>query len=230
MSQTRVPETIAEFNTYISTGNVYLQAGTPVTNLLRLGLTAGNGSDWSDAAELWADTYARYADPTTSTSIVKENLRHRMHDFKVFANPLLNIIAASPAATDADAAVFNLVLDRNHANPTHATTPITVTVMAEIGPLGTGDVIVTCRTSTDSKNASKLPEADSIQVSYKLDGAPPAGVDDGTHKEIFTRARFIMHLGSENAGKKLYVFLRWYNTKHPQLAGPWGQMIVTNLA
>src|SRR5205085_10753699 len=131
MSNSRVPTAIPEFNTYITNTNTYLHAGGPPTNLTRLGLSDDNGKDWDDYQKAWAELYLKYSNALTSTSIIKENVKHAMHDFKAFAQPLLNIIAASPEATDDDAAVFNLVLDKNHKNPSRPTTPISDTVMAE---------------------------------------------------------------------------------------------------
>ena len=54
MSGTRVPETIADFNSYINTTDDYLKApATPPTNATRLGLSAQNQTDWSDKRTYW---------------------------------------------------------------------------------------------------------------------------------------------------------------------------------
>lgn len=228
-STTRIPTVIAEFNAYIGNTHTYLQAGTPA-NYLRLGLTLADATAWSDATEEWAELYTNYINPLTSTSIIVEKIRNAMHDFRAIANPMLAVIAANPVATDDDAGVFNLVLNRNHHAPTHPTTPITATVMTEAKPIGGGDLLVTCRDMTDDSRASKNPQADSVQVAYKIDGTAPEGANDGTTKEIYTKARFLMHLGSENAGKKIYLYFRWYNTKHVNLAGPWSTLQTVHLS
>ena len=57
---------------------------------------------------------------------------------------------------------------------------------------------------------------------------PPASAEaEGLKAEISTRASFNLDAGSASSGKYLYIYLRWYNTKHPALAGPWSSMNTT---
>ena len=49
-------------------------------------------------------------------------------------------------------------------------------------------------------------------------------------KEIFTKSVFTFHMGVENVGKKMVAYLRWYNTKHPELAGPWSDVTLIVIA
>ena len=50
---------------------------------------------------------------------------------------------------------------------------------------------------------------------------------EGLKAEISTRASFNLDAGSASSGKYLYIYLRWYNTKHPALVGPWSSMHTT---
>lgn len=231
MSGNRVPETIAVFNSYIVTTDNYLQAlstgSTTIHNWERLGLSSANASDWHTFKQGWTDTlYPKYQDPLQSTSAVKKQVRDFMTDFKEFAIPLLNIMAASPNATSDDEEVFNFKIGR--AAPSHDTTPIEETVVFDAKPLGGGELKFTCRTASDTHRASLAPGADSVQLAYLI-------IDTGTEinvnpdeekmiKETVTKSSFIKHAGAGNVGKTMVTFARWYNTKHPELAGPWSAM------
>jgi hypothetical protein len=61
-------------------------------------------------------------------------------------------------------------------------------------------------------------------VFFKVGDPAPAHAADGTQTEMFPKATFTMHLGAANAGKKLYLFAQWYNSRQPELAGPVGAM------
>jgi hypothetical protein len=231
MSDSRIPPGIEEFNGYIGTTADYNIEGTPVNNGNRLGLSDDNITDWSAHRANWRDNlYPKHSSPVTKTSVVVRDVQDFMRAFRAFAQPLLNIIAASPATTNDDAAVYNVVRDSEHANPTHPITPIAENVMADARQIGGGQVEFTCRTSHDSKRASKAEGADSVQVAYIIGTTPPANINATTSKEVFTHAKFTFHAGAENAGNKLYIYMRWYNTKHPELAGPWSSLVTVILA
>ncbi len=235
MSNSRVPEAIPEFNAYINNTDDYLAAGTP-TNRERLGLSIQNGTDWNTKRVFWRDTlYPKYIDPLQSTSAVKEQVRNFMKEFSEFARPLLNIMVADPDATSDDETVFNFKIER--AEPTHSHSPITDSVVYETVSLNGGLVEFTCRPGHDSKHPSKHPDADAIQVAHQLQGGvgntpgpnpnpePPEGLPDPNTqamvKELFTKAVFIVNFGVLSKGKLALVYLRWYNTKRPELSGPW---------
>jgi hypothetical protein len=243
MGETRIPQTIPEFNDYINNTDDYLLAGTP-TNRERLGLSISNGTDWHDKRVFWRDTlYPKYIDPLQSTSAVKTQVRDFMADFRTFGNPLLNIMVADPDANSNDEAVFKFVI--TPAAPSTPTTPITDPVAYETMSLNGGLVEFVCRPAHDSKHPSKHPESDSIQLAYLLqenDGpaSPNPNPDPGgeipdpdtaaMQKELFTKAVFIKSFGVLSKGKLLICYLRWYNTKHPNLAGPWTGPFVVGIA
>ena len=222
----RIPDTIAEFNTYIDNTDDYQKAGTP-SNATRLGLSTQNSTDWSKKRQAWDTQYKKYIDPAQRTSVVTADLNKLMADFRTFALPLLNIVASSLVATNTDAQTFNVVLSTAHKKPSHPTAPIIAEIMADGHAVGGGDVDFKCRTSTDASRASIADGADCVQYAYKIGDPAPANPSDGTTKEISTKASFRFHAGK--TGVKMYVFFRWYNTKHPELAGSWGNMLTINL-
>lgn len=242
MSQTRVPEKISEFNTYINNTDTFLQAisSGSTTNWERLGLSSINAGEWNTRRIYWRDTlYPKYIDPLQSTTAVKETVRIFMEDFKEFAQPQLNIMAAGPNATSDDELVFNFKIGR--AAATHPTEPIAETVVFTVKPLGGGELRFTCRTATDSSRASIPEGADSVQVAFQImdkdtkpegegEGSLPNPDDGSMRRELFTKAQFTFEAGMANVGRLMVIYTRWYNTKHPKLAGPWSNVTAAVIA
>ena len=240
MSNSRITDSIPKFNDYINDTDDTLQAISSGTthNWERLGLTSTNASDWHDKRVYWRDTlYPKYSSPSQSTKIIKANVQVFMKNFRTFGNPLLDVMAASPNATEDDEITFNFKIGRAAAH--HSDTPIEGTVLFEAVQQGGGDFRFSCRTGNDGNHASLADGADTVQLAYKfINGGntpptPQPGGDDlptpedeGMQRDVFTKAIFIFHAGPTKVGKIMVVFARWYNTKHPHLAGPWSQVKV----
>ena len=234
MSNSRITDSIPKFNTYINDTDDTLQAisSGAIHNWERLGLTLANANDWHDKRVYLRDTlYPKYSSPAQSTALVKKEVHDFMDSFRTFGNPLLDIMAASPNANGGDEIIFNFKIGKAPAH--HPTTPIDITVVYEGTPLGGGDYKFSCRTPGDGGHGSMAPDADTIQLAYMFIGnskpIPPVdGSEDVPNPETpgmilcsFTKAIFTLHGGVANVGKSAVVYLRWYNSKHPDLAGPW---------
>jgi hypothetical protein len=130
----------------------------------------------------------------------------------------------------------------NRADPTHSTTPINDVVSVAVEHKGGSGLSFKC---TDSEGKAKAEGADSVQMAWMIiedDNAgppppPPGGGDDFPDaddkrmtREIFTKSHFVKHFGSENIKKRVVVFFRWYNTRHPALAGEWTEIMVIVIA
>jgi hypothetical protein len=223
----RIPRILSKFNQYINTVAAFLGAGTPTANGVRLGLSAAQitqaqtyQSQWHSTNPATPGVYDLHTNPNTRTKATTKSVQLLVKDFKIFFNPLLQQMASSPAITPSDRLILNIAAP--NPSKTKPQVPIANTVYFEAKPLGGGSLRVTCRVATDTKRASKPPGADVVQLSYKIgDPAPSSAMDASTTKENSTHASFILQLGSGSAGQKLYVYARWMDTKHPNLAGPW---------
>src|ERR1035437_7114194 len=117
---TRIPDSPKKFDPYITTSDDRLQATEPTSGnpyWQFLGLSSANATDWHNKRTFW-DTpitglYALYSNIPTSTKTVKGQVKQFIKDFHTFANPLLNLIAASPNAKKGEEDIFNLVLNVN---------------------------------------------------------------------------------------------------------------------
>lgn len=242
MANTRISQAIGPFNTYINNTDTFLQQISSGTthNWERLGLSNDNADEWHSKRLYWRDTlYPKYTDPLQSTKAVKDEVRNFMEEFREFGQPQLNIMAASANATSDDELVFNFKIGR--AAPVHHTEPIAETVEFSIKTLGGGDLRFTCRTASDSSRASIPDGADSVQLAYAIagkdtpannsgEGEVPTPNDPDMRRELFTKAQFTFQTGASNVGKRIIVFARWYNTKHPALAGPWSNITLSVIA
>lgn len=253
MSNSRIPDSITEFNDYINNTDTYqLQSdmiGPPpgTTHWQRLGLTLAESTEWTNRRVLWRDTlYPQYSNANTSTKVVKANVQLFMKGFRTFANPLLNRMAVSPNVRPADEQVFRFVANRD-------TTP---TGRGKINDLphpllqaiGGGEVKIKVRTLSDATRASRHPLADAVEVRWVV--LAPAAAGSGTPTpgtpssaavvipevpdncpNVFTsrKAFFTLATGPASKNKNLYCFFRWINTVTPANSGPWSNLFQTPL-
>ncbi|MDD2799065.1 MAG: hypothetical protein PHV20_10765 [Bacteroidales bacterium] len=229
----RIPRTIDLFDSYISTTSAYLLAGTPTNNGTRLGFSESEISGWNDINEKWTPVYNKYKDKKTGrTTAVKDQLLIFIDEAIEYDRTynLLDRIAVSLNVTVNDLETFNIkkgLLEKT--TRTIPTTAIKESVQPILIPFGGGTVTVKCYSST-SPRASIFGDADSVQYLYSVDTPVPESANTpGLIQGLSTRATFDLHLGTQNGGKRVYIFLRWYNTKHPELAGPWSDMQSTFL-
>ncbi len=226
----RVPGKISVFHEYIDNTNTRLQAINGATGnpyYVDYGIDAATAAEWSARRTNWyTKIHPAWSNPTTSTSIAKENVQAFIKSFRVFARPVLAKIMASGVAGNAEAQTFRFVLVRK--DPTMARTRIHKDCSAGFQSLGGGRYKIFCRSDKEEGRAHKVDGADSVQYAYTISPQQPKPSptpDDGTMTlAISTKAVFIKDLGVHNQANWLAIYFRWYNTKHPQLAGGWSPM------
>jgi hypothetical protein len=226
----RIPRKIDLFNQYISNTTPYFNTGTP-TNAERLGIRPEEVTQWIAIDTRWKPTYSLYSDKKNSrtTSVIEEinliitdliDLDHTYH--------LLDRIAASPNVNITDLETFNIkkgVLEKTTRSK--PTTPITELVVPALQPLGGGIISMKCRNHIGN-SASIIDGADSVEYNYCVGGTRPTSAESvGLKTGLSTKASFTLSLGAESAKEELFIFFRWYNTKHPELAGPWSSVQTT---
>ena len=229
MAQTsRIPRTIDPFHNYINSTSDHLEAGTPETNATRLGLSKEETDGWTAIKVKWNPLYDKYKDKETSrTTAIKNKLLLLIGDTISYDKDynFLDRISVSLNATVDDLSIFNI--KKGLLEKTTRTVPSTCireTVEPILQPFGGGNLTLKCYSSTSAR-PSIFGDADSVQYLYVVGTTPPESVNDpNLNLGLSTRAIFDLALGAENGGKRIYIFLRWYNTKHPELAGPWSDM------
>lgn len=224
----RIPRSMEGFNTYIINTNNHLLAGEPTTNAERLGILPTEMTQWTSFATDWSPLYSRYSDKKNSrTSAVIDEMRLINEDCIAFDqdNRILDRIASSPNVTVSDLSLFNIKRGlMQKSTRSVSTTPISEPVMAAMQPIGGGSFAIKCRSASGSR-ASIIAGADCVQFVYSVGDTPPTSAEStGLSKDISSKASFTLALGAANSAKYLYIYFRWYNTKHPELAGTWSAM------
>ena len=57
----------------------------------------------------------------------------------------------------------------------------------------------------------------------------PQNPDDGAKQEFYSGATHQFNFGADKEGKYLCVWSRWFNSKHPELAGDWNEMQIVRI-
>lgn len=225
---TRIPRNAEEFNPYIINTNAYLLAGTP-NNATRLGILPAETIQWTAFATAWTPQYLKYCDKKNNrTTLVKDQLMSMLYKCVEYdqTNHILDRIAASPNVTIADMEAFNIkkgVLQKQ--TRTVSLKSIDEPVVASVKSLDSGIFAIKCRHSEKTR-ASIFDDADTVQYSYLVGNKAPTSADDpGLTKEVSTKASFRLRIGADSTEQHLYIYFRWYNTVHPDLAGPWSSLI-----
>jgi len=227
----RIPRTIDKANIYFVNTTAYLQEGTPQRNGIRLGLLETEMAAWVDFYAEWAPLYLKYTDKeNTRTTTIKDNLLRILYEFINFdrRNHVLDRIAASPNATIYDLGKFNIrkgvAFKEIH---TVVTTPISEKITVALQPIGGGFIKIKCF-SISGKRPAIYEGADCVQFAYLVGDVPPESViAEGLMRDLSPRASFTLALGAENTKKSLYIYFRWLNTRHPELAGPWSVLHIS---
>jgi len=226
----RIPRGIDDCSQYLISTNKYLESGTP-SNAERLGVLPEEAVKWSGFTNRYLPLYLLYSDKKNSrTTAIKNQLLSIIDEVANFdqRSHLLDRIAASPNVTIADMSTFNIkkgVLQKTTRSV--ATTPLTNQVAAAIHPIGGGSVDIRCR-NLSGERASIEEGANCVQYAYTVGEKAPVSADaENLRRDISTRASFILALGSISSRQSLFIYFRWYNTKHPDIAGPWSALMTT---
>jgi hypothetical protein len=240
MSDTIIPREIDKFNTYIINTNARQLATNAVTGnpyWTDYGWVVAQSNayktNWHDQ---WVNTvYPKYIDPQTSTGIVKQDTHDFIAGFVGFMDTekLLEKIKASTIVSETDATIWNFVLER--AAPSGPPAKIMTEIFADITGRGHGVFDIHVRAASDASRPS-IPRdagADSVQFSYGISETAAAAITDPNSKllqrSISPKAHFEFEAGSENQGKWLVIYFRWYNTSYPAIAGDWSTMAVVSI-
>lgn len=223
----RITRSLDEAYPFIINVVAYLNTGAPTTNAVRLGWLATETAAFLALTTQYVQTYPKYADKKNSRTTAIKDLLHsilaKIRDMDKTYH-LWDRIAASPNVTIADLETFNIKSGSlQKMTRTVVAANMSETVNASITPIGGGTISVKCR--RNGGRASIIDGADSVQYLYVVGTEPPKSADDiFLTKEISTKAIFTLSLGSANSSKIVYMYFRWYNTRHPELSGPWSSM------
>lgn len=220
---TCIPFAPREFNSYILNTSTHLKGSAE-----RLGVEPSLVTAWDGFNARWTPLYEKYLDEFNSrtpavisqmTGIIEEV--HQFEDEK----HMIAKIAISPNVTAVDLEIFNINMGRRQSRSVPQT-PIKSQPLVVLKPIGGGTIDIRCYGA--GKRAAIIDEADCIQYRYAVGAIPPPSVEEASlQNEISSKAAFLLKAGAENEGIRLYIYFRWYNTRHPDIAGPWSSQYTT---
>jgi hypothetical protein len=228
-----IPRTIREFDNYIRNTNK-----RQLTNNTATGNPFWKDYNWSSAQstayknmhDKWVnEVFKAWRDPGLRTDIAKKAVPgfiRGLIDY-VKANKLIDKIKTCDVVANADANTWQFVLNRKKCSRKEDAIKQTAHGF-EVRETG-GRIMCKVRMyGVDGR--PRIPRedgADSVQYAWMMMDKrddPPADVDgDAYRKDISTKAIFHFEAGAKSIGRWMAIRFRWYNAKHPRLAGPWSE-------
>ena len=209
------------FSTYINRSIPYLD-----TNKVRLGIAAANITNAKAQLLLWNPLFANSQNPAVRTSAITADKTNLRKDIETQLRTIYDDIPES-ALTETDR--LTLTLKKRDTTPTPRP-KITTQPFAEMQPIGGGEIKVTVRVQNDGSRASIHPDADCIEMAYRIAGSPPASPEECEHTVTYTKAIHTLSFGVAEEGKRLYAYFRWKNDTDDAKSGPWGTLVQVIIA
>ncbi len=228
----RMPKSIPAFSVYLEGAVDYLLAGAPQTNADRLGLEEIDVQSLSDIRDRWLPLYQLYENKrNTRTSIITSQLHELMQETRDLDidRHILDRIASSPNATLIDLSTFNIKAGALAKKAQRLTDSLEARVLPDILQMSGGVLLIKCYNNLDLRRGI-VEGANSLEYRYRVSDEEPATADEeGLISGLSTKASFKLKLGQKSGNKQLHIFFRWYNTKYPELAGPWSNLFTVTI-
>lgn len=239
---TRISRNDSTFDQYLRNTTTALEGDLtnppPIPHWQRLLLSPAEFAEWLSFRNQWIVVYPKYTDKAQRTQSIKNQKNTLKKNFIVFAEPLLNRISGSNAMTADERITFNLkVPDRTPTSRPLIETSPSVLLRAKEGRR----IQVECRVIADSTRPSKHVECDVVEYRYRVAApvtapdptmpsppAPPTPGSPAAAQQVIGetgKAKFILQLAQNDAGKEFTIESRWKNSKESQKSGPWSAAV-----
>jgi hypothetical protein len=218
-----------ELTNYLTTTDTYLNTGNGgVLNYVRLGLVVSERNKWhSYAVTQWPELYNKSNDPNFRTpNIIAEKDELKLEIIE-FINPLLFRMAGSSQVTLADKNTLLLPAVKRTRKPR---LPIETAPNTSMSPMEGGTILVSNRVDKSEKRDKMHPDADALEMVFKIGGTPPTTPLECSGNFMSSKAKFIFQGGMENDGKKLFAYTRWVNLTDPSKTGPWSTLVMATIS
>ena len=221
MGKTRVPEDISGAVAFVKRTDNYFQKVIVPTTGHRLGIADAKVDEWHLKREEIEECYLIWCDDSKKSKPGNKLMRQLLKEFRAFARPLLNIIAASTIITTDDEGVFNLVADAHHKKPTRRMSIIQEQCYSVADGIGGGEMKNVVRTNNSSKRNHIFADATGFECAYTITDKPTTLSDPSNAvSKYFTKSKAIISLGANNKGKYMNHCERWVYGPNPNFNGP----------
>lgn len=236
--QSRIPRNFNKFVMYLEQTSAYLLQKSPLPftgfNWQRFHWTESELAMWQFFSKKASEYFSAYRNPSLRSTAIRDRLKNLRESTVQYNRKqcLLDRIASNPNQTVLnDFYVFNIRRGTSleKIRRSRPQSPIDEKIFFFLKPIGGAILMCKCWTQSRSGRPHRHRLADSIQVAFKTRSPAPKSYLDCPEKEIFRTAKFFIHLPMEEIGETIGVFVRWYNTKYPHLAGPWSGLHVATV-
>ncbi len=223
--RSRIPKGCYKTVAYIIRVDNYQQLAPVAPNPAngeRLGLTTMNVSDHHDMRVAIEKHYGFWSDETLKTTPVNKEMMRLIRAYRIFEQPLLDIVASSPNLTTRDETVYGLVGDGKRKKKKRRVGKMKEKCFANMSALGGGEMYDKVRTNGSSKRYHIFEDATGFECAYTLTDKPQMLVDpDNAKSKTFTKSKSILELGAGNGGRYINHCERWVYAPNTKLNGPW---------
>jgi hypothetical protein len=209
------PSKEADLNTYFNLAIPYL-----LNNATRLLVSPDNQNTLSVRLAAWNTAYPLSQNPNTRTVTTTATKDAARDDAKETLRIVFADIPES-ALTDADRTTLNL--------PERSTsrTPAPVPSTKPIGQVDTSKRLEHTIRFTDEDGSAAKPEGvRGCQIWMKI-GSPATDPSELSYVATDTRSPYVYHFEGKDAGKAVYYWLRWENTRGE--TGPWSDSVMATI-
>lgn len=213
--QDLIPRKDGEFNDFQD-----LLMTTVTANAVVWSIPAGEVTTGTTLKSAWDGTYARVINPVTKTKPNVEAKNNARDSYKAWMRPFLQrYIVLNPILTDADRVALGLK-PRDH---TRTRVPVpTTTVQLDLAAGHGSTVKVLFHPEADAEGNSHRGKPKGVaqcEIVFKADAPAPVSPDECNNYKVATDSPLLIGFASAQAGKRLYVFARWLNSRNE--GGPW---------
>jgi hypothetical protein len=211
------PSKEADLDNYFQTAQPYL-----VANAARLGISADNINVLTSNFNAWNTAFPPSQNPDTRTKSVTDSKNIANQNMQ---NTLRAIYADIPesALTVQDRNTLNLP----ERSKSHTPSPVPDT--KPIAKVDTSKHLEHTIAFTDEATPASTAKPDGVrgcQIWMKI-GSPAADVSELQYVATDTNSPYVNHFTVANAGKPVYYWLRWENTRGE--TGPWSDQVMATI-
>jgi len=214
------PSKEGDRNAYYSISCPYL---IDAANATRLGISAGNKTTLADAYAAYNTAYPLALNPDTRTATAVNNKNTADDNLQAIMRTVFADIPES-VLTEQDRSVLNL--HQRSTSSTPAPVPSTKPIVTiDAGNRLEHSVMLVDESSPTSR--AKPAGVHGCQIWEKI-GSPAVDASELTYVATVTKSPFINHFNGADAGKVVYYWARWENTRAE--TGPWSAVVAATIA
>ncbi len=207
--------------------NSYYNAAAPYilvpANTTRFGVSATNKNNLTTGLASWNTAFGLTQNPDTCTKTAIENKNVADKNMQTVMRAIFNDIPES-VLTNQDRTTLNLPVTDKHSTPAPVPSTRPNVMINAANRLEHG---LSVKDESTPNSSAKPDGVRGCQIWMKVGGEAPADVKEMRYVATITKSPFINHFDGADAGKVIYYWARWENTRSE--TGPWSTMVAATV-